>query len=57
MNKKDILVNLGQFEDETSPKQQKVVLKFLECENGKKILKGSNMVAPPPLPILGGRET
>ena len=39
MNKKDILVNLGQFEDETSPKQQKVVLKFLECENAKKILK------------------
>ena len=39
MNKKDILVNLGQFEDETSPKRQKVVLKFLECENAKKILK------------------
>ena len=49
-------MNLGQFEDETPPKQH-AVLNFLECENGKKILKGSNMVAPPPLPILGGRET
>ena len=46
MSKKEhVLVNLGQFEDVTSPKQH-ANLKFLELNNAKKIQKGNCVLAP-----------